>query len=90
MAIHAHSLKHEKTIRVGTPIDLSLLCRAKIVGRTFEEDPKLDLRTPWGTLNGIPLSVLITMMQPDQRQSEAVEVLMPAKKAAARPMPKLV
>ena len=47
-----------KAMHMGDSIQLNLMCSATVVGRTFEEEPRLDLRTPWGTLNGIPQSVL--------------------------------
>ena len=52
---------HETAIHVGARIQLNLMCSATVVGRTFEEEPTIDLRTPWGTLNGMPQSVLGTM-----------------------------
>ena len=49
---------HAKTRHAGERIRLNLMCDAVVIGRTYEEEPKIDLRTPWGTLNGIPQSTL--------------------------------
>ena len=45
-------------MKLGHSINVSLDITGTVIGRTYEEDPKLDLQTPWGVLNGIPQSVL--------------------------------
>ena len=68
---------------VGDPIKLSLTCTAKIIGRTYEQDPKVDVQTPWGTLNAIPWSILRSMAEPIDESSAKVEVMPPAKRVRA-------
>ncbi len=46
------------TMNLGDKVSVTLHITGEVVGRTFEGDPKVDLRLPWGMLNGIPLSVL--------------------------------
>ena len=43
------------------------------VGRTYEEDPKIDLKLPWGMLNGLPVSVLTTAEPVDEEAPVAAE-----------------
>ena len=45
-------------MNLGEKVSVTLEITGEIVGRTFEGDPKVDLKLPWGMLNGIPLSVL--------------------------------
>ncbi len=73
---------HEKGARVGECIQLNLMCSATVVGRTYEEEPKIDLRTPWGTLNGIPQSILDTMGLPIELKHDNVERIRPSRAAA--------
>ena len=47
-----------KNPELGDTINVTLELTGEIVGRTFQNDPKVDLRLPWGTLNGIPISIL--------------------------------
>ncbi len=72
---------HEKTARVGECIQLNLMCSATVVGRTYEEEPKIDLRTPWGTLNGIPQSILDTMGRSLEFEHDNVEQIRPSRAA---------
>ncbi len=46
------------TMNLGDKVSVTLHITGEVVGRTFEGDPKVDLKLPWGMLNGIPLSVL--------------------------------
>ena len=46
------------TMNLGDKVSVTLKITGEVVGRTFEGDPKVDLKLPWGMLNGIPLSVL--------------------------------
>ena len=43
---------------MGDRVKVNLCLNGVVIGRTFEEDPKVDLKTPWGVLNGIPMSLL--------------------------------
>jgi hypothetical protein len=45
-------------MNLGDKISVTLEITGEVVGRTFEGDPKVDLKLPWGMLNGIPISVL--------------------------------
>lgn len=45
-------------MNLGDKVEVCLEITGEIVGRTFESDPKVDLKLPWGVLNGIPLSVI--------------------------------
>ena len=45
-------------MRLGDKVYVVLEVTGEVVGRTFEQDPKIDLKTPWGMLNGLPISVL--------------------------------
>ncbi len=73
---------HQKAARVGECIQLNLMCSATVVGRTYEEEPKIDLRTPWGTLNGIPQSILETMGLAIEFGHDNVEQIRPKRAAA--------
>ena len=66
-----------KAVHTGDSIQLNLMCSATVVGRTFEQEPRLDLRTPWGTLNGIPQSVLGDMGLSVQSMPKSVVEPMP-------------
>ncbi len=46
------------TMNLGDKVSVTLKITGEVVGRTFEGDPKVDLKLSWGMLNGIPLSVL--------------------------------
>ena len=46
-------------MNLGDKVSVRLEITGEVVGRTFEVDPKVDLKLPWGMLNGIPLSVLM-------------------------------
>ncbi len=45
-------------MNLGDKVNVVLEVTGEVVGRTFEHDPKVDLKLPWGMLNGLPLSVL--------------------------------
>jgi len=45
-------------MNLGDKVSVTLEITGEVVGRTFEGDPKVDLRLPWGMLNGIPIAVL--------------------------------
>ncbi len=45
-------------MNLGDKIHVVLEVTGEVVGRTFEQDPKIDLKLPWGMLNGLPISVL--------------------------------
>ncbi|MGF1611325.1 MAG: hypothetical protein ACFCUQ_18125 [Kiloniellales bacterium] len=46
-------------MRLGDDIDLGCGITGKVIGRTFEQDTRVDLLTPWGVLNGVRLSALL-------------------------------
>ena len=48
----------EKEMKIGDELTVNINIKGKVIGRTYEKDPKLDILTPWGILNAIPLSVL--------------------------------
>ena len=79
----------ESAMHVGEAIKLNLMCSATVVGRTFEEEPRIDLRTPWGTLCGIPQSILNTMGIPFEPTADNIEMIRPAKRAGAETATKL-
>ena len=54
---------------MGDRVKVNLCLNGIVIGRTFEEDPKVDLKTPWGMLNGIPMSVLSDGEIPESRPS---------------------
>ena len=45
-------------MNLGDKIHVILEVTGEVVGRTFEQNPKIDLKLPWGMLNGLPISVL--------------------------------
>ncbi len=45
-------------MNLGDKVHVILEVTGEVVGRTFEQDPKIDLKLPWGMLNGLPISVL--------------------------------
>ena len=57
-------------MNLGEKVSVTLEITGEIVGRTFEGDPKVDLKLPWGMLNGIPLSVLKRREDADQDAPE--------------------
>ncbi len=48
----------EKEMKIGDELTVNINIKGKVIGRTYETDPKIDILTPWGVLNAIPLSVL--------------------------------
>ena len=59
----------EVDMNLGDKVDVCLEITGELVGRTFESNPKVDLKLPWGVLNGIPLSV-ITRDKPAEKTEE--------------------
>ena len=57
-------------MNLGEKVSVTLEITGEIVGRTFEGDPKVDLKLPWGMLNGIPLSVLKRKEDDTEQQPE--------------------
>ena len=45
-------------MNLGDKVHVVLEVTGEVVGRTFEQDPKVDLKLPWGMLNGLPMSLL--------------------------------
>jgi hypothetical protein len=50
-------------MNLGDKVHVVLEVTGEIVGRTYEQDPKVDLKLPWGMLNGLPIS-LLTQVEP--------------------------
>ena len=59
-------------MRLGDKVHVVLEVTGEVVGRTFEQDPKIDLKTPWGMLNGLPISVLKASRPAEAVDEEAV------------------
>lgn len=70
-------------MNLGDKVDVRLEITGEIVGRTFESDPKVDLKLPWGVLNGIPLSV-ITRGKPEEKTEEKPANVTEIRSAAQR------
>lgn len=45
-------------MRLGDHVELGFGITGKVIGRTFEEEMRLDLQTPWGVLNGVRLAAI--------------------------------
>ena len=45
-------------MRLGDHVELGCGITGKVIGRTFEEEMRLDLQTPWGVLNGVRLAAI--------------------------------
>ncbi len=67
---------------IGDEVEVSLCLSATVVGRTFEAEPKVDLKTPWGFLNGVPVSILKSSQQHELLPAN-VTLITPAKRGAA-------
>ena len=50
-------------MNIGEKVEFNLSLSAKVIGRTFEAEPKVDLKTPWGVLSGVPVSALGSDLQ---------------------------
>ena len=64
-------------MNIGDIVETNLFFGAKVIGRTYEADPKIDLRTPWGVLSGIPLSVLVPGTRPERLPSRISKMTAP-------------
>ena len=76
---------------MGTGDVVRINLTAKIIGRTFEEDPKVDLQTPWGVLNSVRLSALSAMEVPEEQDEageDASELIVEAPAENVRSVPK--
>lgn len=60
-------------MRLGDKVHVVMEVTGEVVGRTFEEDPKIDLKTPWGMLNGLPISVLKASKPAELQDTEDAE-----------------
>ena len=60
-------------MKLGDKVHVVLEVTGQVVGRTYEEDPKIDLKLPWGMLNGLPVSVLTTAEPVDEEAPVAAE-----------------
>jgi len=45
-------------MRLGDHVELGFGITGKVIGRTFEEEMRLDLQTPWGVLNGVRIAAI--------------------------------
>jgi hypothetical protein len=45
-------------MNLGENVSFRLDIKGRVTGRTFEIEPKVDIELPWGTLVGVPVSVL--------------------------------
>lgn len=61
-------------MNLGDKIHVVLEVTGEVVGRTFEQDPKVDLKLPWGMLNGLPLSVLKQVDSKDEAPSNVTQI----------------
>ena len=61
-------------MQLGEKIDLGSGITGKVIGRTFEQDMRIDLMTPWGVLNGVRLSALAhgLVLNPDREDVKTV------------------
>ncbi len=60
-------------MKLGDVVVLYPGVTAEVVGRTYEESPRVDLKTTWGRMNGVPMSTLprVTLNELRNTQSEA-------------------
>ena len=74
-------------MKIGDEITVDIVITGKVVGRTYEKDPRVDLLTPWGTLNGIPMSLIQRQASPERQQARVTVVppaSWPSRKAGSR------
>jgi hypothetical protein len=70
-------------MNLGDKVHVILEVTGEVVGRTFEQDPKIDLKLPWGMLNGLPISVLTKAECVEEVKPEAA---VPANVTRIRPV----
>ena len=58
-------------MNLGDKVHVILEVTGEVVGRTFEQNPKIDLKLPWGMLNGLPISVLTHAESVEEDKPEA-------------------
>ncbi len=60
-------------MKLGDVVVLYPGVTAEIVGRTYEESPRVDLKTTWGRMNGVPIATLprVTLNELQDSQSKA-------------------
>ncbi len=74
-------------MKIGDEITVDMVITGRVVGRTYEKDPRVDLLTPWGTLNGIPLSLIQRQASPERQPASVALVPQgswPSRKAGTR------
>ncbi len=69
---------------LGDKVKVVLEVTGQVVGRTFEQNPKIDLKLPWGMLNGLPISVLT---RAESVKDDPPEDGVPANVTRIRPAP---
>jgi hypothetical protein len=75
-------------MNLGDKIHVILEVTGEVVGRTFEQNPKIDLKLPWGMLNGLPISVLThaESVEEDTVKEDTPEEAVPANVTRIRPL----
>lgn len=75
-------------MNLGDKIHVILEVTGEVVGRTFEENPKIDLKLPWGMLNGLPISVLkhAESVEEDTVKGDTPEEAVPTNVTRIRPL----
>lgn len=71
-------------MNLGDKVRVVLEVTGEVVGRTFEHSPKIDLKLPWGMLNGLPVSVLT---HAESVKEDKPEDKVPANVTRIRPAP---
>ncbi len=71
-------------MNLGDKVHVVLEVTGEVVGRTFEQNPKIDLKLPWGMLNGVPISVLT---RAEKVEEDKPKDMVPAKITRIRPAP---
>lgn len=75
-------------MNLGDKVHVVLEVTGEVVGRTFENNPKIDLKLPWGMLNGLPISVLTRAESvEDDKPEPEQEDTVPANVTRIRPAP---
>jgi hypothetical protein len=72
-------------MNLGDKVHVILEVTGEVVGRTYEQNPKIDLKLPWGMLNGLPISVLTRAESVEEDKPEAVEAAAPTNVTRIRP-----
>ena len=71
-------------MNLGDKVHVVLEVTGEVVGRTFEQDPKVDLKLPWGMLNGVPISLLKQAEKVDESVEEVATNVTQIRQAASK------